>query len=69
MNSELEKYEGVVVPMVTPLTAGLEIDEAAVQRISASFIENGVQPLILGTTGEVASLAETQKIQLVKSAV
>lgn len=66
MKQELKKYEGVVVPMVSPLTAALDIDGNAVGRIIDSFVENGVTPFVLGTTGEVASLSSSQKIEMVK---
>lgn len=69
MMSDLKKYGGVVVPMVTPLTEEFAIDERAIKNIVSSFIENNVQPLILGTTGEVASLAASQKTKLVEVAV
>ncbi len=68
MKNELKKYTGVVVPMVSPFNEDYSIDEGAVERIISSFIENNVQPLILGTTGEVASMSDKQKTRLVKIA-
>lgn len=68
MNKKLDRFGGVVVPMVTPLTEDFAIDEQAVARIVSSFSENKVKPLILGTTGEVASLSRDQKVQLVETA-
>lgn len=67
--SDLKKYGGVVVPMVTPLTNEFAIDTSAVKNIISSFIENKVQPLILGTTGEVASLSGDQKTTLIDVAI
>jgi dihydrodipicolinate synthase/N-acetylneuraminate lyase len=55
MNIE-KKYKGVVVPMVTPLTSNFAIDETAVANIMQSFAQHNVQPFILGTTGESASI-------------
>jgi dihydrodipicolinate synthase/N-acetylneuraminate lyase len=51
-----KKYTGIIVPAVTPLTAKLQIDEAAVEIIFKSFYDNNIAPFILGTTGEAASL-------------
>ncbi|MDR2814169.1 MAG: hypothetical protein LBB79_05890 [Prevotellaceae bacterium] len=43
-----KKYQGVVVPMVTPFTATGRVDEAAVVRICQNFAAHGVSPLALG---------------------
>ncbi|WP_297088161.1 dihydrodipicolinate synthase family protein [uncultured Draconibacterium sp.] len=67
--TDLKKFGGVVVPMVSPFTSDYQVDEAAVKRIVNLFIENKVQPLVLGTTGEVASMSAGQKNTLLKTAV
>ncbi len=67
--NDLKKYGGVVVPMVSPFTSEYAIDEEAVRKILSNFVANKVQPLILGTTGEVASMSVDQKASLVKIAV
>jgi len=54
--SKRKKYTGIIVPAVTPLTEKLQIDEAAVTKIFASFYQHSISPFILGTTGEAASL-------------
>ena len=51
-----KKYSGIVVPAVTPLTSGLKLDEPAVERMFKAFSAYHIQPFILGTTGESASL-------------
>jgi dihydrodipicolinate synthase/N-acetylneuraminate lyase len=51
-----KKYGGVIVPAITPLTAHLQIDGAAVARLFSRFYENNISPFILGTTGEAPSL-------------
>ena len=51
-----KKYSGIVVPAVTPLTAALKLDERSVERMFTGFSAYRVQPFILGTTGESASL-------------
>jgi len=51
-----KKYTGVIIPVVTPLTEKLQIDEAAVSRLLTLFYQHNISPFILGTTGESASL-------------
>ena len=64
-----KKYKGVVVPMVTPVTKEGRVDVPAVERIIGMFVQNGVAPLLLGTTGEGNSVAKDEAVTLVKSAV
>jgi len=64
-----KKYQGIIVPAVTPLTAGFKLDEGAVERIFAGFYQHNVSPFILGTTGESASLPLSVKEAYVKKAV
>ena len=51
-----EKYTGIIVPAVTPLTEKLRLDEKAVQKLFSLFYKYNISPFILGTTGEAASL-------------
>ena len=51
-----KKYNGVIVPAVTPLTEKFQLDDKAVQKIFSSFYKYNIAPFILGTTGEAASL-------------
>jgi dihydrodipicolinate synthase/N-acetylneuraminate lyase len=64
-----EKFGGVIVPMISPLTNEFEIDKYAVHKIIKSFIEVGIKPFIIGTTGEAASLTWKLKLDLVKETV
>lgn len=68
MEKNYKDFGGVVVPMVTPLTNDYAIDEVAIRKIIVSFKDNKVQPLVLGTTGEVASLSYEQKLKVVEIA-
>jgi 4-hydroxy-tetrahydrodipicolinate synthase len=61
-----KKYRGVVVPAVTPLNADLTLDIAAVERLMSFFRQHGVQPFILGTTGEFPSLPNSLKTEYIK---
>lgn len=63
------KYKGVIVPMISPLTADFKADRAATQRIVKYFGTYGVHPFIAGTTGEVSGLSLAQKSDLVQAAV
>lgn len=63
------KYAGVVVPMVTPVTASGALDVAAVERIIKSFVEAGVSPLLMGTTGEGNSVSASDGALMVQHAV
>jgi 4-hydroxy-tetrahydrodipicolinate synthase len=62
-------YNGVIVPMVTPIGSSGKIDEPAVEKIIRSFIQARVSPFILGSTGEAPSLSASQKRGLVEASV
>ncbi|MCX6896433.1 MAG: dihydrodipicolinate synthase family protein [Verrucomicrobia bacterium] len=67
MKSNHKKYHGVVVPMVTPVTATGALDEAAARRIIDHLLQGGVEGVfVLGTTGEAASVAMADRIRLVQ---
>ena len=63
-----EKYHGVVVPMVTPVTKEGNIDSDAVKRIIENFAKNNVHALIMGTTGEGNSVSTEQGAIMIKAA-
>jgi dihydrodipicolinate synthase/N-acetylneuraminate lyase len=63
-----KKYSGIIVPAVTPLTTGLQLDEGAVERMFDLFYQHSISPFILGTTGESASLPAGVKGAYVKKA-
>ncbi|MBQ7423092.1 MAG: dihydrodipicolinate synthase family protein [Prevotella sp.] len=65
---EKKKYRGVVVPMVTPVTADGQLDVAAVERIIDFFAENHVSPLLMGTTGEGNSVSSQDGLRFVQTA-
>ncbi len=64
-----KKFSGVVVPMITPLTEKKTIDKAAVKNIMAVFSQNNIHPLVLGTTGESASIGREESVSLLKTAI
>jgi 4-hydroxy-tetrahydrodipicolinate synthase len=64
----MKKYNGVIVPMVTPVTAERKLDEAAVVKIADFLATNGVSMLVLGTTGESPSVTQDESRRLIKLA-
>lgn len=64
-----KKYSGVVVPMVTPFTKEGKLDTLSVIKICQRFVEFGVSPLLLGTTGESTSVSISESRLLLKTAV
>ena len=63
------KHHGVVVPMVTPVTASGELDEPAVDRLVDSLLAGGVEGIfVLGTTGEASSVPRAFRRRLVERA-
>jgi len=65
----IKKYNGVVVPMVTPLNNDLSIDLDAVATLVNHLIDGGCHPFVLGTTGESSSISFESKVALVKKTV
>jgi dihydrodipicolinate synthase/N-acetylneuraminate lyase len=63
-----KKYNGIIVPAVTPLTENFDLDEAGVKNMFANFRASNVLPFILGTTGEAASLPFKVKCDYIKVA-
>jgi dihydrodipicolinate synthase/N-acetylneuraminate lyase len=64
------EYNGAVIPMVTPVTAAGQLDEAGVDRVVDSLVTGGVSGIfVLGTTGEGAHVPRSFRRQLVRRAV
>lgn len=64
------KYEGAVVPLVTPLTANGNLDEAALRRMVDAQVNGGVEGVfVLGTTGEGAHVPNESRRRLVVQTV
>lgn len=68
MNSS-PRHSGVIVPLVTPVTPGGQLDEPAATRLVDHLASNGCGMLVLGTTGEVASLPFALRQRYVEIAV
>jgi dihydrodipicolinate synthase/N-acetylneuraminate lyase len=63
-----KKYQGVIIPAVTPLTEDCLLDREGVTKLLAFFRQEGVMPFILGTTGEAPSLPASLKNEYVRMA-
>lgn len=59
--NELAKYQGVIVPLVTPLTKDGRLDEAATSKLLSNIISAGAFPFVLGTTGEAMSFSVAER--------
>ena len=56
-----KKYQGLVIPMITPITAKGSLDKNAVEKIFDLFHSQRAAPFILGTTGESYSVSLEMK--------
>ena len=66
MNTKANTFQGVIVPMVTPLTEEGKIDESSSVKL-INFLQNsGAIPFILGTTGEAASMPAKERHKLIQ---
>jgi 4-hydroxy-tetrahydrodipicolinate synthase len=63
-----KKYQGVVVPLITPLTEKFTLDHAAVEKIFEHIRSGACKPFILGTTGEASSLPQSLKQDYLRKA-
>lgn len=57
------------MPLVTPLTDQLTIDDAATERLVHYITAAGCAPFVLGTTGEAASMTRLEKRKLAAATV
>ena len=63
-------FQGSMVALVTPMREGGDIDEAGMRRLIEFHIENQSDALVVvGTTGESATLDEEEHCQLIRRAV
>ncbi len=59
-----------IVPLMTPVTAGGQLDEPAVTRLVNHIIDGGCQGLMVcGTTGEFASMSVAMRVRTVQVAL
>ncbi len=64
-----KEHQGIVVPIITPLTPDFKLDCRGLENIFSHLYAHEVLPFIAGTTGEAASLSLAFKHGFVKEAV
>jgi len=64
-----KKYQGVVVPMVTPFTDDGKIDIPASEKVTEHIVSGGAAPFVLGTTGEGTSVPQDERPSFVEAVV
>jgi 4-hydroxy-tetrahydrodipicolinate synthase len=57
---KLDKLQNVITAMITPFNEDLTIDEPKYREFIRFQIQNGCQPLTMGTTGESATLSHEE---------
>ncbi|MEM9403211.1 MAG: 4-hydroxy-tetrahydrodipicolinate synthase [Pseudomonadota bacterium] len=63
-------FTGSLVALVTPFDANNRVDDAALKRLIDFHVENGSDGLVVaGTTGESATLAKDEHVELIHRAV
>ena len=63
-------FAGIIPPVVTPLTAGRELDREGLERLLEHIISGGVHGLfILGTTGEGPALGEKLQHDMIRESM
>jgi dihydrodipicolinate synthase/N-acetylneuraminate lyase len=61
------KYQGAIVPMVTPFTADGRLDEASLERLVDSLLAGGVDGIfVMGTTGEGITIPAADRRRIVE---
>lgn len=63
----LDRYSGIVPPLITPLKSQNELDIPGLERLIEYILDGGVHGLfILGTTGEGPSLSYKIRLELIE---
>ena len=67
---DLRDFHGVVVPVATPFGFDGEVDQSGLHNVVEYLLAGGAHGLLLlGTTGEAASVSSDQRIRLIESAI
>jgi len=66
---KLDKLKNVITAMITPFREDLSIDEEKYREFIRFQINNGCQPLTMGTTGESATLSHDEHHKAMEIAV
>lgn len=66
----MEKFIGTGVALITPFTDDLQVDFSALKKLVNFQIDNGIDYMVvLGTTGESATLTSEEKKQVIQTVV
>ncbi len=66
----MEKFIGTGVALITPFTDDLQVDVEALKKLVNFQVENGIDYMVvLGTTGESATLTTEEKKQVIAAVV
>lgn len=66
----MEKFIGTGVALITPFTEDLKVDVEALRKLVNFQVENGIDYMVvLGTTGESATLSTEEKKQVIATVV
>ncbi len=66
----MEKFIGTGVALITPFTDDLQVDIPALKKLVNFQIDNGIDYMVvLGTTGESATLTSEEKKQVIQTVV
>src|SRR5699024_73885 len=68
-NLNMKKYNGVLVPMITPFTKAHKIDHAGLEKMLSKIIKEGCHPFVMGTTGEGLSILPEEAEDLITTLV
>jgi len=63
-------FQGSMVALITPMTAGGEVDEAALERLVGFHLDNQTDVIVaVGTTGESSTLTHAEHTHVIKRVV
>ena len=62
----IKKYNGIIVPMLTPVTKERKLDEPSLVRICQYLAKHDLSILLLGTTGESPSISSEVSRRVVR---
>ncbi len=68
-HAKLPRISGIVPPVATPLTTGIEVDSEGFARVAGHLEAGGIDAaFVLGSTGELASLSQPNRRAAIRAA-
>ncbi|MDQ4213103.1 dihydrodipicolinate synthase family protein [Microbacterium capsulatum] len=69
-NASIDRYQGIIPPVLTPRTADGRIDVESLRRVTAHLVDGGVDGLfVLGSSGEVPYLTTGERDLVVTTVI